>query len=201
MSPWSPHILNFSSPTIDRTPDVSPSHNGSSQNNDERNLKIFVGASAYFSVAASSSSSECVHPVQHPRRGRSCSPHLLPILANDDGATKARGGNRYVCDLSEIRPLPVITLSAPIPTMPSEQAIDGLMTGKCATCGSLVRWPRHLHVFRCTACLMVNNLKLASTKPTDEDGLRAELKVYMDKTELQNQKLGMQRAGTILSPF
>lgn len=201
MSSWSPRILNCSSPTTDHTPDVSPSPNESSHNNDERDLEIFVGASPYFSVAASSSSSECVHPAQHPRRGRSCSPHLLPSLANDDGATKARGGNLYVCDLSELRPLPVITLSAPIRTMPSQQAIDGLMTGKCATCGSLVRWPRHLYVFRCTACLMVNHLKLASTKPTDEEDLRAELKVYMDKTEMRNQKLGMQRAGTILSLF
>lgn len=178
-----------------------PSYNESSHNNDDRDLEIFVGASAYLSVAASSSSSECVHPVQHPRRGRSCSPQLLPSLANHDGATKAKAGNLYVCDLSELRPLPAITLSAPIRTMPSQQAIDGLMTGKCATCGSLVRWPQHLHVFRCTACLMVNHLKLASAKPTDEDGLRAELKVNMDETEMRNQKLGMQTAGTIFSLF
>ena len=33
------------------------------------------------------------------------------------------------------------------------------VTGKCATCDSRVRWPRHLDVFRCTVCLMVNDLK------------------------------------------
>ena len=33
------------------------------------------------------------------------------------------------------------------------------VTGKCVTCDSLVRWPRHLDVFRCTVCLMVNDLK------------------------------------------
>ena len=33
------------------------------------------------------------------------------------------------------------------------------LTGKCATCDSLVRWPRLLDVFRCTVCLMVNDLK------------------------------------------
>lgn len=48
---------------------------------------------------------------------------------------------------------------------------------------------------------MVNHLKLASAKPTEEDGLRAELTVNMDKTEMRNQKLGMQRAGTIFSLF
>ena len=33
------------------------------------------------------------------------------------------------------------------------------LTGKCMTCDSRVRWPRHLDVFRCTVCLMVNDLK------------------------------------------
>ena len=33
------------------------------------------------------------------------------------------------------------------------------VTGKCATCDSLIRWPRLLDAFRCTVCLMVNDLK------------------------------------------
>ena len=37
-----------------------------------------------------------------------------------------------------------------------------LVAGKCATCDSLVRWPRQLDVFRCTVCLMVNDLKVVS---------------------------------------
>lgn len=201
MPSWSPRVLNCSSPTTDHTPNVFSSHNESFHNNDERDLGRFLGASAYFSVATSSSSSECFHPAQHPRRGRSSSPHFLPSLANDDGATKAGGGNLNGCDLSELRPLPAITLSAPIRATPSQQEITGLMSGKCATCGSLVRWPRHLHIFRCTACLMVNHLKLASAEPTAEDGLRDELKDNMDETETRNQKLGMQRAGTLLSLF
>ena len=36
-----------------------------------------------------------------------------------------------------------------------------LVTGKCMTCDSNVRWPRHLDVFRCTVCLMINDLKPA----------------------------------------
>lgn len=31
--------------------------------------------------------------------------------------------------------------------------------GRCATCSSLVRWPRLSDCFRCTVCLMVNDLK------------------------------------------
>lgn len=43
---------------------------------------------------------------------------------------------------------------------PGTGSVDkNLMTGKCMTCDSLVRWPMELHVYRCTVCLMVNDLK------------------------------------------
>lgn len=35
-----------------------------------------------------------------------------------------------------------------------------LVAGKCMTCDSMVRWPRELAVFRCTVCLMINDLRL-----------------------------------------
>ena len=34
-----------------------------------------------------------------------------------------------------------------------------LKSGKCATCSSLIKWPERLTVFRCTICLMVNDLR------------------------------------------
>ncbi|KAF4450978.1 other hect domain ubiquitin protein ligase E3 [Fusarium austroafricanum] len=40
-------------------------------------------------------------------------------------------------------------------------------TGNCMTCGSLVRWPRELKVFKCTICTTVNDLEPLST---DQDG-------------------------------
>ena len=43
-----------------------------------------------------------------------------------------------------------------------------LVTGKCITCDSLVRWPRHLDVFRCTVCLMVNDLKAGADLSTED---------------------------------
>ncbi|KIX05548.1 uncharacterized protein Z518_06420 [Rhinocladiella mackenziei CBS 650.93] len=33
------------------------------------------------------------------------------------------------------------------------------VTGKCMTCDSTVRWPQGLKVFRCTTCLMINDLE------------------------------------------
>ncbi|KAH7040643.1 uncharacterized protein B0I36DRAFT_371206 [Microdochium trichocladiopsis] len=32
-------------------------------------------------------------------------------------------------------------------------------TGHCMTCASLVRWPKDLHVFRCTICMTVNDIE------------------------------------------
>jgi E3 ubiquitin-protein ligase HECTD2 len=36
---------------------------------------------------------------------------------------------------------------------------DDMVTGKCITCNSTCRWPRHVQVFRCTICLTVNDLE------------------------------------------
>ena len=44
-----------------------------------------------------------------------------------------------------------------------------LTTGHCMTCDSLVRWPKALQVFRCTICLMINDLRPV-TKPGSESG-------------------------------
>ncbi|KAI1427910.1 hypothetical protein F5Y12DRAFT_711543 [Xylaria sp. FL1777] len=40
-----------------------------------------------------------------------------------------------------------------------------LATGNCMTCGGLVRWPKELHVFRCTKCLTINDLKSSTPGP------------------------------------
>lgn len=49
----------------------------------------------------------------------------------------------------------------------SQNGEKDLVTGKCITCDSLVRWPRHLDVFRCTVCLMVNDLKPGADLSTE----------------------------------
>ncbi|MCJ1280750.1 putative E3 ubiquitin-protein ligase [Xylographa opegraphella] len=59
-----------------------------------------------------------------------------------------------------------------LPPTPSQTAIAKdmdqlLVTGRCATCDALVRWPRHLEVYRCTVCLMINDLKSAVRDAAD----------------------------------
>ncbi|TAQ89128.1 hypothetical protein B7494_g2518 [Chlorociboria aeruginascens] len=44
-------------------------------------------------------------------------------------------------------------------TKPPRVPDKDLMTGKCMTCDSMVRWPKELKVFRCTVCLTINDLK------------------------------------------
>lgn len=52
------------------------------------------------------------------------------------------------------------------PQRPSEKV---LVTGKCMTCDSRVRWPKELVVFRCTVCLTINDLKPVSTTAPERD--------------------------------
>lgn len=40
----------------------------------------------------------------------------------------------------------------------ARSAGDEMVTGKCITCNSTCRWPRHVQTFRCTVCLTVNDL-------------------------------------------
>ena len=47
----------------------------------------------------------------------------------------------------------------------TQQAEKDLVIGRCATCDSTVRWPRHLDVYRCSVCLMVNDLKSDNKLP------------------------------------
>ena len=65
------------------------------------------------------------------------------------------------------------------PRLPANSHRDGMATssrefatGNCMTCGSLVRWPRDLKVFKCTICLTINDLQVnADGKKTDDSRL------------------------------
>jgi E3 ubiquitin-protein ligase HECTD2 len=48
-----------------------------------------------------------------------------------------------------------------------------LMKGNCMTCDCMVRWPKELKVFRCTVCMMVNDLKPVLLEARRGDGHRA----------------------------
>ena len=62
---------------------------------------------------------------------------------------------------------------------------DGFKSGNCPTCGSSLRWPQHLQVYRCSACLMVNDLL-----PIRE---RQHLPISRHKDESARINLGKQK--------
>ncbi|PKY04369.1 ubiquitin-protein ligase [Aspergillus campestris IBT 28561] len=49
--------------------------------------------------------------------------------------------------------------TSPHKGLPRPSPAEDLTSGRCMTCNSTVRWPKHLKVFRCTECLTVNDLE------------------------------------------
>ena len=49
--------------------------------------------------------------------------------------------------------------------LPQQHAEKDLVTGKCSTCDSVMRWPCQVQTFRCTVCLMINDLKPSEELP------------------------------------
>ena len=58
-------------------------------------------------------------------------------------------------------------------TVPSTGNMD-CSTGTCMTCGSLVRWPKELSVFKCTICLTINDLQPSSLGQGQGQGSRRD---------------------------
>lgn len=61
------------------------------------------------------------------------------------------------------------------PMAKQKVADKDLMTGKCMTCDSMVRWPKDLKVFRCTVCLMINDLVPVILEARHGDGHRTPI--------------------------
>lgn len=127
-----------------------------------------------FSGASSSSTS----PVQRPSgHGRSIS-HPFPSLfgggkkAEMKAVVMAEGGRNATgidLDPSDKEVSKTVhgpgrsILGTPSKRRIAQQSDTDLVTGRCATCDSMVRWPGHLDVYRCSTCLMINDLKFAVT--------------------------------------
>ncbi|KAK4644820.1 putative E3 ubiquitin-protein ligase [Podospora bellae-mahoneyi] len=123
----------------------------------------------------SSSSDEDLHPsrnAQRPRHTRSMShpfPSLFSIKKKKSGPmTRPEHESDSESGL-DAGPLPKFR-GRPPPSRGHRNGSSGgsrdYSTGNCMTCGSLVRWPRDLHVFKCTICLTINDLQ---PLPRDRD--------------------------------
>ncbi|KAL2021172.1 hypothetical protein VTK56DRAFT_7478 [Thermocarpiscus australiensis] len=129
------------------------------------------------SQGGSSSSDDDLHPPsrpQRPRHARSMS-HPFPSLFS---GWKKKSGTMAGSDISgadsdgEAGPSHSAR-GKPPPTRGhragSSVGSRDFTTGHCMTCGSLLRWPRELHVFKCTICLTINDLQPVGRDPRRDD--------------------------------
>ena len=100
-----------------------------------------------------------------PSHGRSYSHPFPSIFGSGKKAEKMSENVLNEDALNKLKKTPLIPIGL---ASKDQMASNGsylqkgekhFVTGKCSTCDSRVRWPRHLDVFRCTVCLMVNDLK------------------------------------------
>ena len=114
---------------------------------------------------------------QSSRHGRSLSHPLTLLLGhgrkgddryrNGSNATHARAQDDSV---HYSQPDTNIDDQSDVPnnaSTPKAQNLE-LIAGRCATCDSTIKWPKHLKVFRCTICLMVNDLRPLERRPQDD---------------------------------
>jgi len=105
-----------------------------------------------------------------PSHGRSMS-HPFPSLFS--GKKKRHGEAPGFESTDDDSASPVGSRNAAQnPTTKQKIPDKDLMTGKCMTCDSMVRWPKELKVFRCTVCLTINDLKPIILEARRGDGHR-----------------------------
>lgn len=117
-------------------------------------------------------------PTQTPGHGRSMS-HPFPSIFS--GKKKPTGGSAggagfESTDDESVSPQ-MVRNTAYTPANKQKVPDKDLTTGKCKTCDSMVRWPKELKVFRCTVCLMINDLKPIALEARRGDGHRAPVVV------------------------
>lgn len=103
-------------------------------------------------------------PEHRPRHGRSYSNPFTSLFGSGKKAENM--------DDDEIQNNAVDTVNGVVglpPRPQSKEHMSGVIggspqaTGKCSTCDSTMKWPQHLDSFRCQVCLMINDLKPASS--------------------------------------
>lgn len=203
MPSWPTRLLH-GSPTNNHStaPDFS-SHGHSVNNNGQREFQRQVKALADGPALSLSSSSAGVTPVRALQHGRSISHPFLSSLAGHgrrarEGEEVIKGGVENLNDLAfSVAPASLSTnvqMDTTHKTATYQRDSD-LVSGKCATCDSLVRWPRHLNVFRCAVCLMVNDLKHMTMKPSNDRGCLLDFQPESERTPgTKKSKPGTQRA-------
>ncbi|KAK4455550.1 putative E3 ubiquitin-protein ligase [Podospora aff. communis PSN243] len=136
-------------------------------------ISEFEVLDSYQIQAGSSSSEEDLHPRRPPRPAHSRSmSHPFPSLFSSKKKKSPQMGADPSDSESADETGPMPKLHKPQTRGHKNGSSPGsrdFSTGRCITCGSLVRWPRELQLFKCTICLTVNNLH-PSERQSRRDG-------------------------------
>lgn len=175
MPPWSNRLLPGSSRN-----ELGPSNNATSPSRSSRLTETEILENAYGIPTlpppphASYGASNISKPTRTPSHGRSMS-HPFPALFSGKKKRTAgsAGGSAYESTDDDVALPYVVPNDGQIPTPKQKVPDKDLMTGKCMTCDSMVRWPKDLKVFRCTVCLTINDLVPVILEARHGDGHRA----------------------------
>jgi E3 ubiquitin-protein ligase HECTD2 len=166
MAPLTPRLKTQQEPL--NTNDGSPARTCSQSRITEADLELAYGIPALHASPDMPSTSN-LHIRPTSKHGRSMS-HPFPVLFHSK--QKRQGVNALsTAEVSDgnNHALPSQNQSRTATSKPAKPSEKLLVTGKCMTCDSTVRWPKELSVFRCTVCLTINDLKAASTAMLERD--------------------------------
>lgn len=172
---WPPRLTSLTreEPTSrpERTPSSTHAHALSHRPRDTSRMSEFeVVDGSEIQVDSSSSDSDLKRtPASRPRHGRSLS-HPFPSLFSSKKKkhTSPERGFGDSDSSDEARQSPPRRRGSSQKKMhrtAEGQGSKDFVTGNCMTCGSLVRWPKDLKVYKCTICLTVNDLEPLDLAP------------------------------------
>ena len=131
-----------------------------------------VDAELFRPADPSSSDSDAATKLpQRPRHGRSLS-HPFPSLFSSRKKKQENPGDADEDSTEECSQATGLHKASPHAANRRHASNNSrdFTTGNCMACGSLVRWPRGLTVFRCTVCLTVNDVVQGSEATESKSG-------------------------------
>jgi len=171
MPPW-PSRLHLGSPTANHPPPNAKGkpvkHSPDSNQQYERYLQDppLLGVP----ILASPDPTVPSLPKQRSRHGRSHSNPFTSIFGTGKRSEKVVDAEMQDATIDSLDRLGVSSTGlttkdhmAGTSGSPNQNVEKDLVTGKCITCDSAMRWPRQVDSYRCQICLMVNDLKLSNS--------------------------------------
>lgn len=175
MPPWSNRLHPGSSRN-----EPGPNNNATSPSRSSRLTETEILENAYGIPTlpppphASYGASNTSKPTRTPSHGRSMSHPFPALFSGKKKRTADSTGPPAHESTDDDVALPYgVPNDVQVPAPKQKVPDKDLMTGKCMTCDSMVRWPKDLKVFRCTVCLTINDLVPVVLEARRGDGHRA----------------------------